>query len=380
MLISNGKQGEEVGNSEVSRLTLFIEIVSFLLRKGDFVTTTEIHEFLYRRGILKDNSPGSSERRRLNRTLGLLEHKGYIESKHINPKGRIPQEWKINKKALPYLTSLSEEELVSLLTLMAFIPDNYKKLSIFEPILGLISRLSEEIDEEKKKRIENSFSYEPQFLERFVIFDDGNLKQIHDAILNGKALVVSYKGSNYFKLFPLKVFVYNGILYTGGIDSKKEYKTYYLGGLKIIGETNETISEFLRKKYEKSNFTFEDEKPFLFGIRVYPKWGMEFFKKPVIFPTQFFFQRNKDDYLIYLVGYTGSRFTSRFLVEEVIEIISPTNEIIAKAKELKVKEKFPKVTFSLRENKKRFKLFVKELGEFLRQRLTTFEKLKNTSL
>jgi len=369
-----------LGDSEVSRLTLFIEIVSFLLRKGDFVTTTEIHEFLYRKGILKDNSPKSSERRRLNRTFELLEHEGYIESKHINPKGRIPQEWKINKKALPYLTSLSEEELVSLLTLMAFIPENYKKLSIFEPILGLINRLSEEIDEEKKKRIENSFPYESQFLERFVKFDDKNLKQIHNAILNGKALIVRYKDSDCFKLFPLKVFVYNGILYVGGIDSKKEYKTYHLGGLKIIDETNETISEFLRKKYEKSNFAFEDEKPFLFGIRVYPEWRMEFFEEPVIFPTQFFFQRNKDDYLIYLVGYTGSRFTSRFLVEEVIEIIPPTNEIIAKAKELKVKEKFSAVTLSLRENKKRFKLFVEELGEFLNQRVTTFEKLKNTIL
>ena len=369
-----------MGNSEVSRLTLFIEIVNFLLRKGDFVTTTEIHEFLYRKGILKNNSPGSSERRRLNRTLEFLEQEGYIESKHINLKGRVPQEWKINKKALPYLTSLSEEELVSLLTLMAFIPESYKKLSIFKPLLGLISRLSEEIDEEKKKRIENFFSYEPQFLERFVTFDDGNLKQIHDAILNGKALIVSYKGSNHFKLFPLKVFVYNGILYAGGIDSEKEYKTYYLGGLKIIGETKETISEFLRKKYEKSNFAFEDEKPFLFGIKVCPKWGMEFFEEPIIFPTQFFFQRNKDNYLIYLVGYTGSRFTSRFLVEEVIEIIPPTKEIIAKAKELKLKEKFSGVTFNLKENRKRFKFFVKELGEFLSQRLITFEKLKNASL
>ena len=369
-----------MGDSEVSRLTLFIEIVSFLLRKGDFVTTTEIHEFLYREGILKDNSPGSSERRKLNRMLELLEHEDYIKSKHINPKGRVPQEWKINKKALPYLTSLSEEELVSLLTLMAFIPENYKKLSIFEPLLGLISRLSEEIDEEKKKRIENSFPYESQFLERFVKFDDRNLKQIHDAILNGKALIVSYKGSDCFKMFPIKIFMYNGILYVGAINNRNEYRTYYLAGLKIIGELNETISQYFRKKYEKATFTLEEEKPFLLGIRVYAKEGMKYFKEPVIFPTQFFLKQEGKNYLVYLVGYTGSRFTSRFLVEEIIEIIPPTNKIIAKAKELKVKETFPMLTFSLRENRKRFKLFVEELGEFLNQRLTTFEKLKNTIL
>ena len=67
-------------------------------------------------------------------------------------------------------------------------------------------------------------------------------------------------------------------------------------------------------------------------------------------------------------------------MEEVIEIIPPTEEIMAKAKECKLKEKFSGVTFSLKENRKRFKLFVKELGEFLSQRLITFEKLKNTSL
>jgi hypothetical protein len=369
-----------VGNSEVSRLTLFIEIVNFLLRRGDFVTTTEIHEFLYRKGILKDNSPGNSERRRLNRTLEFLEQEGYIESKHINLKGRVPQEWKINKKALPYLTSLSEEELVSLLTLMAFIPESYKKLSIFKPLLGLISRLSEEIDEEKKKRIESSFSYEFQFLEKFVVFDDRNLKQIHNAILSGKALIVSYKGSECFKMFPIKIFVYNGVLYVGAINNRNEYRTYYLAGLKIIEELDESISQYLRKKYEKATFTLEEEKPFLLGIRVYAKEGMKYFEEPVIFPTQFFFKQEGESYLVYLVGYTGSRFTSRFLVEEIIEIIPPTSEIIAKAKELRVKEKFPVVTFSLRENRRRFKLFIEELEEFLNQRLTTFEKLKNTLL
>ena len=360
----------------VDRFELSIEILNFLLQKAEFATTTEIHKYLYQQGLLESLSPRSKERRKLNRVLGFLESQGYIESKHINLRGRTPQEWKVNRKAFPNLAHLSEEELISLLTFMAFIPENYKKLSVFKPMLKLINRLSEKIDTEKRKLIENSFIYEPQFVERFIPFDDKNLKQIHNAILNKKALIVSYKRSNYFKLFPLKVFAYNGVLYVGGIDANEEYRVYYLGGLKIIEDVNETISEFLRNKYQGTNFLFEYEKPFIFGVKIPSKPAMNFFENPEIFPTQFFLQKGRDYYLVYLIGYTGSRFTSRFLVEEILEIIPPSMEIIDKAREVKLKSRFPLVTFNLKDNRKRFKAFMEEVEEFLNQRTSAVRGLK----
>jgi hypothetical protein len=362
------------------RFEISLEILKFLLQKSEFVTTSEIHEYLYRRGFFENLSPRGKERRQLNRVLGFLESKGYVESKYIEPKGRVPQEWKINEKAFSTLIHLSEEELISLLTFIAFIPNSYKELSIFKPTLGLVNRLSEKIDSEKKKIIEESFSYEPQFLEKFVPLDDEIVKKIHNAILNKKALIVSYKGSNYFKLFPIKIFLYNGILYLGGIDGDKIYRTYYLGGLKVIEILDESISEFLRKKYKGINFAFEDENPFLFGLKIYFRPGIGFFKNFKMFPTQFFMQKRRDYYLVYLVGYTGSRFTSRFLVEEIKEILPPSVEIINKAKEINLKKEFPFITFSLKENRKRFRVFIEEFEEFLKQRIEALKKVKRLSL
>ena len=103
---------------------------------------------------------------------------------------------------------------------------------------------------------------------------------------------------------------------------------------------------------------------------------MDYFSEPQIFPTQFFFEKEKKDYLIYLVGFLGSRFTSRFLVEEVLEIIPPSQEMILMAKEQKLKKKYPNLSFGLEENKKRFLLFVEEFRSFVEQRKRALEKLE----
>jgi len=146
--------------------------------------------------------------------------------------------------------------------------------------------------------------------------------------------------------------------------------------LKILQNIEETISRYERKKYENVNFLFSDEKPFVFGVRIAPKGGLDYFSEPQIFPTQFHFEREKGDYLIYLVGFTGSRFVSRFLVEEVIEILPPSRSILNRAKKVKLRQDFPGLSFG-RENEKRFKNFIEELEEFMKQRITALENLKS---
>ena len=361
--------------SEVRRFSICMEIIKFLLQKNDFVSTTGIQEALYRKGILKDNYPEGSERRKLNRALEFLEQEDYIESRYPVAKGRKPQEWRVNLKNLPYLVSLTEEELISLLTLMAFVPENYKKLEVFEPLKDLIARLGKGIDSSKREIIENSFSYENQFLEKFLRLDNKNLLPVHQAILNRNSLIVKYKGSNPFELFPIKIFVYNGILYLGAINEEKEFRTYHLAGIKIIDFGKKQVPKYLYRKYKNTAFAMEHEKPFIFGIKVSLKDSLLYFKNPTIFPTQFFIQTEKEYYLIYLVGYTGSRFTSRFLVEEIIEIIPPQNEMIEKAKSGKLKEIHPGLSFGIKENQKRFKTFIRDFESFINQRREALEKL-----
>ena len=353
----------------MDKFKIAIEVLNFLLQKGTFISTSEIQRHLVSINLLESLSPKSKDRRKLNRILVFLESEGYIESERINARGRKPQRWKVNENALPYLVSISDEELTSLLTFVSFIPDSYKELSIFSPLMQLIVRLSKKFSENKLDIIKKSFVYESQFLEKFILLKQDVLLQIHKAIIKNKALRIRYKQSEAFKIFPLKIFVYNGIIYIGALRENKSYRTYHLAGIDVLEELEENLPKFYRKKYEDVTFYMEDEKPFLFGVRLPFKESLNYFSNIQIFPTQFFFKKESNEsYLIYLVGFLGSRFTSRFLVEEVIEVIPPSKEILNTAKERKLKLKYPNLSLSLNLNRQRFFHFVDELSYFIDQR------------
>ncbi|MEO2083707.1 MAG: hypothetical protein ABGX12_06770, partial [Desulfurobacteriaceae bacterium] len=150
----------------MSRFKVAVEVLNLLLKEGDFVTTSELQNHLFNLGILTSKHPRSSDRRKLNRILSFLESEGFVESESIEVKGRKPQRWRINHRALPYMASISDEEFVSLLTFATFVPETYRNLPVFKPFLQLLCRLSRRIDSKKKSLIENSFVYESQFLER----------------------------------------------------------------------------------------------------------------------------------------------------------------------------------------------------------------------
>ncbi len=363
----------------VDRFKLALEILNFLLLKGDFVPTPDIQEYLFSMGFLKSPLSQSSDRRKLNRVLSFLETEGYVESERLTSRGRKPQRWRVNHSALPYLVSISDDELVSLLTFATFVPATYRNLRIFSPFLQLLCRLSKRIDPQKKELVENSFVYESQFLEKFLEFDERLLYQVYNAVIENKALRVKYKGSRSFKIHPIKIFVYNGVLYVGAVGEDKVYRTYHLSGLKILEELKDSLPMFYRRRFENVTFVIREEKPFLFGVKVALKEGMDYFPAPQIFPTQFFFKREDDGYLIYLVGFSGSRFTSRFLVEEITEILPPSEEIIKVAKNLKLKVQYNALTYGLKNNKRRFDIFIKDLSMFVKQRNALINSLRRDS-
>jgi len=74
----------------VSRFRLIVETLNFLLRKGTFVSTSEIQRYLFSLGLVKSTAPAGGERKRLNRLLSFLEAEGYVESELPNPKEKIP--------------------------------------------------------------------------------------------------------------------------------------------------------------------------------------------------------------------------------------------------------------------------------------------------
>ena len=353
----------------MDKFKIAIDVLNFLLQKGTFVSTSEIQEYLVSINLLESLSPKSKDRRKLNRILVFLESEGYIESERINAHGRKPQRWKVNENALPYLVSISDEELTSLLTFVSFIPDSYKELSIFSPLMQLIVRLSKKFSEDKLDIIRKSFVYESQFLEKFIPLKQDVLLQIHKAIIENKALRIRYKQSEAFKIFPLKIFVYNGLIYIGALKEDKSYRTYHLAGVDVLEELKENLPKFYRKKYEDVTFYMEDEKPFVFGVRLPLKESLSYFSNVQIFPTQFFFKKeDNESCLVYLVGFLGSRFASRILVEEVLEVIPPSEEILSTAKKKKLRLKYPNLPLNLKLNRQRFFQFIDELNYFINQR------------
>ncbi len=110
-----------------------IEVLKYLSEnESSFISTTEIQDKLTLRGVLSGTNP-SADRKKLNRTLSDLLQAGYVESRFDNVRGRKPQMWRLNVKAVPYLVSLSEEELLSLFTLISFVPRKYRNLEVLEP-------------------------------------------------------------------------------------------------------------------------------------------------------------------------------------------------------------------------------------------------------
>ncbi len=346
----------------------YMEIIKFLLGKNRFAKTGEIQIYLENQGILTKSY--TSNRRLLQKYLENLEYEGYIVRKYEKTKGRQSQEWKINPESFSKILRISEEEIISLLMATSFIPDDYKEMSFLKSIENIINRLAFEIDEERKEIIENAFKYVPEFHEKFSKIDTKILDKIFKGIFEKKYLKIFYKNS-WKKIAPIKIFLYQGILYLSAIDKENNKITLSLNCIKTVIGTSEKAQEFFIKKYRKLNFGFEDEKPFIFSVDI-PKWylrceNLESFK---LLNTQFYAKEKDKSVQIYLIGYTGWRFPSRMFVPHIEKMYKPNEEIMEIAKNFKkqIKRIDENVSFSLDKNLKRFNEFLKVFENYLDQR------------
>ncbi len=141
-------------------------------------------------------------------------------------------------------------------------------------------------------------------------------------------------------------------------------------GFKDNINTDEKVSQFFIKKYRRLNFGFEDEKPFIFAVDI-PRWYLscEEIQTTKLLNTQFHAEENKENIKVYLTGYTGWRFPSRMFVPHIEKIYKPDEEILQIAKRFKkqIKQIDEKVSFSLKENLKRFNKFLENFEYYLEQ-------------
>ena len=358
----------------------YIEILKLLLEKNTFVKTADLQRFLENRGLLTKSY--QSNRRLLQKYLENLEYEGYILRKYEKTKGRQSQEWKINSKMFSKIIGISEKELISLLITTSFMPDEYKKLSFLSDIENIINRTVFEIDDEKREIIENAFKYVPEFHEKFSKINPFLLDKIFKGIFEKKYIKVWYQ-NRFIKIAPIKIFLYQGILYIGGIDENNRLKNLKFSCITSVLETNDKVSEFFIKKYRDKNFGFEDEKPFIFAVDI-PNWYVrcEDLDTIKLMNTQFFAEENGEFIKIYLIGYTGWRFPSRVFVPHIERIYKPDENILKTAKRYKkqLKQLDEKISFSLKKNLKRFNEFLEDFKYYLEQRkklLNTLDSSKN---
>ena len=358
----------------MKKISLVLEVFKVLSKAGEKpLTTTEIFEVLVSNGVLENKT---ADRKRLLRALSDMEYYGYVESCSEGQKGRTPQRWRINLKSFPYFVSLSEEEILSLLILTAFVPDIYREFEVIKPAFNIVDRLGKTVPQDVKDIAKQSFDYLPIPVFRCAFPEDEDLKLLFKAIINRQPAVILYRG-NQLTVYPVKIFTYNGNFYLSAVNSEtKRYHTYHFDKLKVLELLNEKFPLYYWKKYKNCYFAFKEE-PFLYRIELPDDYyaGLRDASKIRIYPTQYHVKMEKNSVLVYLVGFTGYRYASWIALDEVKGFYPADEEDVEIAKSLNLKEKFSELSYSLEENVRRYGEFCKQVKKFFFKRLNVIENL-----
>jgi len=365
-------------------INAYIEIIMYLLRENDWKKTADIQNYLTKIGILNGKNL-HSDRRLLSVYLNNLEYSGYIEAKYIDEdkykrRGRKSQEWRINRRVFRDIISINEEEKFAFFTSFNFLPEKYSNtLPFFEILRNLLSRLSSDFNENMREKIESAFKYVPDFNEKFSKVDNEILSKIYKAIIEEKAIRIMYeKKDNILKLFPIGVFVYNGLFYLKTIDINSEkYKLLKIDCIKSISfeDLNPDEEKILRirsKIYADTAFKFDNELPFIFAFDIEKSnIGCSSLKKFRFIKTQFHIEEVDNKTLrVYAIGFTGWRFSGRIIVPYILKFYKPDEKIIEIAKKHKkeIEKNYKDISFDIKENEKRYEEFRKTYLLILQER------------
>jgi hypothetical protein len=349
-------------------LTLLLELLKLLAQKGDVYTpTAKIQEELCRLGVLSKEPDG---RKRLLRVLNKLKELGYVETLHESVRGRKSQEWKINLRSLPYLNALSEEELISLFILTSFVPKKYRSLPVLRPGLSIVERLGKLLDVSKREIAKDSFDYLPLPVERYTKVKKEDFELIFKAIVERRQLIVNYMGQTK-TICPLKVFHYNGIFYLSCyLPENGQYRSFQVVRLQVNGLGKRCEKAFLyRKLYGNLYFGFSEE-PFILKVELpidyvhchKPDHGL------LIYPTQFHLEKKSSTVWVWVVGQASYRYASWIILDEVVNFHPPTQEDLNLARQRRLKELHPELSYGLKENLKRYEKFREFLKLFFEKR------------
>ncbi len=353
----------------MEKFHLLIEILKILIKANRSLETRELHSELVKAGLFS-NCEDRVERRKLLRALSTLESLGYVEA--VESKGRKPFSWKLNAEKFRFLTSYTSDELISVAVLFSFFPRHYRHLPFFQKAFNVVERFERELSEEERGLLRFSFERIPIPNERFIRLNPSVVEKLIGAILENRKVYFNYRGKP-FRVFPVKFFTYNGLFYLGALDNNI-YRNFLVSRIESVELLAERISLEEKKRLVRETFKIPDEEPFLFGALLPESYAT---KKEIdnglrFFPTQFHSRFTDRGIEVFLIGFTGKRFVSWFLVEKVLALIPPSRELIKMAQHFNLKEREPRLSFSLRVNEERFKRFKEKGLEILKLRMSVF--------
>ncbi|ADU97666.1 helix-turn-helix transcriptional regulator [Thermovibrio ammonificans] len=355
------------------KVYLAIEILRFLSRRREFVSTTELFNQLVSAGILENSS---ADRKKLQRTLSELAEAEFLLKRFEKFRGKKPQEWKFNHKRFPYLAFYSEEELLSFFFLISFVPKKYRDIPVLQPAIEAVNRFGN-IPEEKKKRALEAFDYLPIPIERYSGINRETLSRIFNAIVERHPLLVTYADEGSFKIYPIKVFHYNGFFYMGAVEAEtKRYRVFKLISLSVNRVYDEQFPAYFWVKYHKKFFPYREE-PFVFKLEL-PADYMSYLKEEhtvTHYPTQFHMELKGDSLFVWLVGFNSYRFASWIILDEIKAVYRPAAEDVELARAKELSKVYDGLSYSLRENLKRFKEFKEEVRKFFERRKSFYDSL-----
>ncbi|WP_297454192.1 WYL domain-containing protein [Persephonella sp.] len=374
---------ERMTRNDAEFLRAYIEIIKFLLDKGEWVETKQIRDFLSNLGILQGNY--ENKRRKLNNYLNHLHTRDYIEKQISGRSNR----WKINERMFTNIISLSDKEKDALLLSLTFTPEEYKKFEYQNVIKNILRKAGEKISEEKEFILNNAFTNIPLLHTGNYPYDFQLVDTLIEDILKKRVIKIRYKNKTK-DIIPLKIVYFHGALYLlAKRIGNTRYSTYRLGCIKRIGVVNEVEdTKIFYRGSSRTPLNFEDEEPFPFAVKLPDYYGVcGNSGKFKVFYTQFHIEKLTDNsYKAYLLGFSSRRFFPAFSYLEIEEIYPPDEDMIAimgkylpEEKENLIKVLTGKKLDTLLETdlqtlQKRFLAFIKDYNKFLENRKQKLSK------
>jgi DNA-binding transcriptional ArsR family regulator len=332
----------------LNRYLILFEIFKELFQSEE-ISVLELREKLSRKGFITNES----SKRRFYYYIQKLEEEGFLES---DKRGR--------KKYLKL--SLGKERNLLL---------DDRKSGFMAYLLISVPQIYRNYFSEDFKRVSkylfgfdiSEYIWGDFYLREMLFLPPSNLFEILGitikAIKSNWLVSIFSIDNKYVKLLPKYLVFRDGLIFIIGLSPEGKEKKIRLDYIKSITPLQRCNEASNWKPYPEL-FYKPNEKSFVFGITFHESYMHHGLNDPnIIFPTQYFFKKQNDYYIYYLLGFTGDRFAQKFLTILYDEILEPTDDMLSKAHLLP--SFYPQPPQTLKENRGRFLVFLETLEKHL---------------